>query len=106
MPKRKLNKDIVLGGIGKALGRGEEALSTPAPAGGMMISKADFPNMGDVKEGDVITITASVDSVVDNDISFTITDVVSTTPVTPSVEGGEAGVVGSKLAGRLTPPTA
>jgi len=102
MPKRKLNKDIVLGGIGKALGRGEEALSTPAPAGGMMISKADFPNMGDVKEGDVITITASVDSVVDNDISFTITDVVSTTPVTPPVEGGE----GSKLAGRLTPPTA
>ena len=102
MPKRKLNKDIVLGGIGKALGRGEEALSTPAPAGGMMISKADFPNMGDVKEGDVITITASVDSVVDNDISFTITDVVSTTPVTPPVEGSE----GSKLAGRLTPPTA
>jgi len=106
MPKRKLNKDIVLGGIGKALGRGEETPPTPAPAGGMMISQADFPNMGDVKEGDVITITASVDSVVDNDISFTITDVVSTTPVTPSVEGGEAGVVGSKLAGRLTPQTA
>ena len=106
MSKRELNKDIVLGGIGKAQSRGEETPPTPTPAGGMMISKADFPNMGDVKEGDVITITASVDSVVDNDISFTITDVVSTTPVTPSVEGGEAGVVGSKLAGRLTPPTA
>ena len=99
---KKISKDMLLGGLGKVLKSGKDKSSPMSMPSAITVSKNDFPALKDIKEGDVINLTASVDKIIGNDISLTVIDASSSTHLSPAIPEAPVGSApGSKLADRL-----